>query len=84
MVVYTHAMESGAGFFVFIWIIFIAWLMWSSKAAKENFHFYPVTASIGGGIANPKGSKPKGCTAHLEWLKAEHDGFRQCVMGGHG
>lgn len=28
-------MESGAGFFVFLWILFIGWLMYSSKADKE-------------------------------------------------
>lgn len=25
---------------IFLWIIFIGWLMWSSKDAKETFLFY--------------------------------------------
>lgn len=33
-------MESGAGFFIFLWIVFVGWLMYSSKADKELFLGY--------------------------------------------
>lgn len=42
-------MESGAGFFIFIGIFFLGWLMWSSKTAKEVFLFYAWALMIGGG-----------------------------------
>ena len=41
-------MESGAGFFVFIGIFFLGWLMWSSKTAKEVFLFYSWALMLGG------------------------------------
>ena len=28
------------GVAIFLWILFVAWLMWSSKDAKETFLFY--------------------------------------------
>lgn len=40
-------MDSGAGFFIFIGIIFLAWLMWSSKSDKEVFLFYLWSAALG-------------------------------------
>lgn len=42
-------MDSGFGFIIFIGIIFLAWLMWSSKTAKEVFLFYAWALMIGGG-----------------------------------
>lgn len=42
-------MDSGAGLFIFIGIIFLAWLMWSSKSDKEVFLFYAWVLMIGGG-----------------------------------
>lgn len=39
-------MNGGFGIFVFSGIIFIAWLMWSSKVAKEKFLFYAWAAMI--------------------------------------
>ena len=40
------------GFFIFLWIIFLGWLMWSSKSDKEVFLFYAWAAMIIGGILN--------------------------------
>lgn len=34
------------GFFIFLWIIFIGWLMWSSKSDKEVFLFYTWSAML--------------------------------------
>ena len=38
------------GLVVFIWIIFIAWLMWSDTSAKEMFLFYAWTTMLVVGI----------------------------------
>ena len=35
------------GLAIFLWILFIGWLMWSSKAAKEEFLFYAWAAMLG-------------------------------------
>ena len=37
---------------IFLWIIFIGWLMWSSKSAKEVFLFYAWSAMIAAGSLN--------------------------------
>lgn len=37
---YNIQMDNGFGFIIFIGIIFLAWLMWSSKLDKEVFLFY--------------------------------------------
>lgn len=42
-------MGESMGFFVFIGIIFLGWLMWSSKSDKEVFLFYFWALMIGGG-----------------------------------
>ena len=42
-------MESGAGFFIFIGICFLGWLMWSNKTDKEVFLFYAWALMIGSG-----------------------------------
>jgi len=34
------------GLAIFLWIIFLAWLMWSSTAAKETFLFYTWAAML--------------------------------------
>ena len=39
-------MESGGGFFIFIGICFLGWLMWSNKTDKEVFLFYSWAALI--------------------------------------
>lgn len=31
---------------IFLWILFLAWLMWSSKSQKETFMFYGWAALI--------------------------------------
>ena len=31
---------------IFLWILFLAWLMWSSKAQKETFLFYAWSGMI--------------------------------------
>lgn len=43
-------MESGAGFFIFLGIGFLAWLMWSSKTDKETFLFYAWASMFGGTV----------------------------------
>lgn len=35
---------------IFLWILFVGWLMWSSKADKEMFLFYAWSTMIGGTI----------------------------------
>jgi hypothetical protein len=42
-------MRDGFGFIIFIGIIFLGWLMWSSKSDKEVFLFYLWAVMIGGG-----------------------------------
>lgn len=37
--IYNDTMESGAGFFIFIFAIFLGWLMQSNKTAKEKALF---------------------------------------------
>lgn len=32
---------------IFLWILFLAWLMWSSKAQKETFLFYTWAIMLG-------------------------------------
>jgi len=34
------------GLAIFLWILFLAWLMWSSKSQKETFLFYAWTSMI--------------------------------------
>lgn len=31
---------------IFLWILFLAWMMWSSKAQKETFLFYAWSGMI--------------------------------------
>ena len=38
------------GFFIFLWIIFLGWLMWSSKSDKEVFLFYAWPSMIISGV----------------------------------
>ena len=35
------------GLAIFLWILFVGWLMWSSKTAKETFLFYAWAAMLG-------------------------------------
>lgn len=37
---------------IFLWILFLAWLMWSSKTQKETFLFYAWTSVLVGGALN--------------------------------
>ena len=39
-------MDSGAGFFIFLFVLFLGWLMLSSKTAKENALFNGWTIMI--------------------------------------
>lgn len=34
------------GLAIFIWILFLAWLMWSSKSQKETFIFYTWSSAL--------------------------------------
>lgn len=43
-------MRDGFGLIIFVGILFIAWLMWSSKADKELFLGYMWVVMIGGGV----------------------------------
>ena len=43
-------MRDGFGLVVFFGILFIGWLMYSSKSDKEVFLFYFWALTIGGGI----------------------------------
>lgn len=45
-------MRGGFGFIIVIGIIFLGWLMWSSKSAKEVFLFYAWSAMIAAGSLN--------------------------------
>ena len=46
---------------IFLWIIFIGWLMWSSKADKEVFLFYAWASMIvigaSDGFMNPSSAQ---------------------------
>lgn len=46
-------MENGFGFIIFLGIIFLGWLMWSSKTDKEVFLFYSWAAMLIIGIGYP-------------------------------
>lgn len=35
---------------IFLWICFVGWLMWSSKASKETFLLYSWAAILGSGV----------------------------------
>lgn len=37
---------------IFLWILFLAWLMWSSKTQKETFLFYAWASILVGGVLN--------------------------------
>ncbi|MFA7290878.1 MAG: hypothetical protein WC023_01395 [Rhodocyclaceae bacterium] len=45
-------MQQGFGLFIFLGILFLAWLMWSSKDDKESFLFYVWGAMIAVGSLN--------------------------------
>lgn len=38
---------------IFLWILFLAWLMWSSKSQKETFLFYAWSIMLIVGIGYP-------------------------------
>lgn len=38
---------------IFLWILFLAWLMWGSKSQKESFLFYAWVAMLIVGIGYP-------------------------------
>ena len=46
-------MRDGFGIIIFVGILFIAWLMWSSKEQKEMFLFYGWAAMLIVGIGYP-------------------------------
>lgn len=41
------------GVAIFLWILFLAWLMWSSKGQKESFLFYAWAFMLIIGIGYP-------------------------------
>ncbi len=43
-------MRDGFGFIIFLGILFVGWLMFSSKTDKELFLGYAWAAMIGGGV----------------------------------
>ena len=48
-----EAMESGAGFFVFLGIAYVGWLMWSSEDDKKTLLAYSWVAMLAMGIGDP-------------------------------